>query len=90
VRELVARLERNTSWSVEGRLSEILLSRHSVAAGKAFKLGVRQAQLAEELGTVREVLVRTLALFCRDGLISRERRGWYRVRDLERLRLRAK
>lgn len=89
VRELVARLERNTSWSVEGRLSEILLSHHAVAGGKAFKLGV-QAQLAEELGTVREVLVRTLATFCSEGLISRERRGWYRVRDPERLGHRSK
>lgn len=90
VRELVARLERNTAWSVEGRLSEILLTHHLAAAGGAFRLGVRQAQLAEELGTVREVLVRTLARFCRDRLISRERRGWYQVRDAEGLRLKTK
>jgi CRP/FNR family transcriptional regulator len=90
VRELVVRLERNTVWPVEGRLSEILLSHHAAAGGEAFRLGVRQAQLAEELGTVREVLVRTLAGFCRQGLIARERRGWYRVLDPEGLRLKAK
>ncbi len=90
VRELVKRLERNTAWSVEGRLAEILLSHHAAAGGKAFRLGVRQAQLAEELGTVREVLVRTLAEFVKQGLISREKRGWYRVRKAERLGQKAK
>jgi CRP/FNR family transcriptional regulator len=90
VRELVSRLERNTSWSVESRLAEVLLRRQAGADGKPFTLGAAQAALAEELGTVREVLVRTLAQFAREGLISREKRGWYRVRDPEGLLRRAK
>jgi CRP/FNR family transcriptional regulator len=85
VRDLVSRLERNTVWSVESRLAEILLNRQLEAGSGPFTLGAPQAALAEEIGTVREVVVRTLAAFCRQGLLRRERRGWYRVRDAERL-----
>jgi CRP/FNR family transcriptional regulator len=81
VRHLVSRLERNTAWSVESRLAEVLLARQAAAGDGAFSLGAGQTALAEELGTVREVVVRTLAEFRRAGLIVRERRGWYRVRD---------
>ena len=90
VRDLVSRLERNTTWSVESRLAEVLLRRQASADGQTFTLGTGQTALAEELGTVREVLVRTLAQFAREGLISREKRGWYRVSDQEGLRRRAK
>jgi CRP/FNR family transcriptional regulator len=79
VRHLVSRLERNTAWSVQSRLAEVLLARHAAAGTGAFTLGTGQATLAEELGTVREVVVRTLAEFREAGLIARERRGWYRV-----------
>jgi CRP-like cAMP-binding protein len=88
VRHLVSRLERNTAWSVESRLAEVLLARQSAAGHDSFTLETGQAALAEELGTVREVVVRTLAEFCRAGLLSRERRGWYRVSDAEGLRRR--
>jgi CRP/FNR family transcriptional regulator, dissimilatory nitrate respiration regulator len=86
VRDLVSRLERNTAWSVESRLAEILLNCQLQAGAGSFRLGLPQAALAEEIGTVREVVVRTLASFCRQGLLDRERRGWYRVRDVEQLR----
>lgn len=86
VRELVARLERNTAWSVEGRLAEFLLARHAEQGGGTFGLGSSQAALAEELGTVREVVVRTLAGFRKAGLITTAGRGRYRVRDLDGLR----
>lgn len=88
VRDLVSRLERNTTWSVESRLAEVLLARQRAAGNGPFTLGAGQAALAEELGTVREVVVRALAGFCRAGLLARERRGWYRVRDAEALHLR--
>lgn len=86
VRDLVSRLERNTAWSVESRLAEILLNRQHEGGMGPFTLGTSQAALAEEIGTVREVVVRTLASFCRQGLLKRERRGWYRVRNAEKLR----
>jgi len=86
VRDLVSRLERNTAWSVESRLAEILLNRQLEGGTGPFTLGASQAALAEEIGTVREVVVRTLASFCRQGLLKRERRGWYRIRDAEKLR----
>ncbi|HSB55858.1 MAG TPA: Crp/Fnr family transcriptional regulator [Gemmatimonadales bacterium] len=89
VRHLVELLERNTVWSVESRLAEVLLRRQEAAGTASFALGMTQHALAEELGTVREVLVRELAAFCRDGLVRRERRGYYRVIDAEALRRRA-
>jgi CRP/FNR family transcriptional regulator len=86
VRHLVALLERNTAWSVESRLAEVLLRRQEAAGSASFGLGMTQQALAEELGTVREVLVRTLAAFCRAGLVRRESRGLYRVVDTTALR----
>jgi CRP-like cAMP-binding protein len=86
VRELVGRLERNTAWSVQGRLAEVLIRRHAAAGGAAFTLGQTQAALAEELGTVREVVVRTLAALREDGLIRNVGRGRYAVRDERGLR----
>lgn len=88
VRHLVSRLERNTAWSVESRLAEVLLARQAAAGAGAFTLGPGQAAMAEELGTVREVVVRALAEFREAGLIARERRGWYRVSDPAGLRRR--
>ena len=86
VRHLVGLLERNTAWSVESRLAEVLLRRQEEAGAGAFALGMTQEALAQELGTVREVLVRALAELCREGLVHRERRGYYRVIDAGRLR----
>jgi CRP/FNR family transcriptional regulator, dissimilatory nitrate respiration regulator len=88
VRHLVELLERNTAWSVESRLAEVLLRRQEEAGADNFALGMTQEALAQELGTVREVLVRELAGFCREGLIRRERRGYYRVVDIDGLRRR--
>jgi biotin operon repressor len=44
-----------------------------------------QAALAEELGTVREVIVRGLATLRRDGVLVSDRRGRYSVQDLTAL-----
>lgn len=88
VRHLVGLLERNTTWSVESRVAEVLLARQEGAGQGGFTLGRTQAALAEELGTVREVLVRTLAGFCRDGVLERQGRARYRVVDAAALRAR--
>jgi CRP-like cAMP-binding protein len=86
VRGLVERLDRQTARSVGQRLATLLLARHASSAGAPFALAGTQAEAAEELGTVREVLVRTLRQFREAGLVATPTRGRYRVLDAERLR----
>ena len=81
VRALVERLDQQTARTVEQRLATLLLERHAAARGQPFALASTQAEAAEELGTVREVLVRTLRRFREAGLVDRPMRGRYRVRD---------
>jgi DNA-binding transcriptional regulator LsrR (DeoR family) len=50
-----------------------------------FNLGMTQAQLAEELGTVREVVVRGLAQLRRDGIIAAAGRGRYVISNRDGL-----
>jgi CRP-like cAMP-binding protein len=84
VRGLVERLDRQTR-TVEQRLAEFLLIRQAAATSGQFTLAATQAEAAEELGTVREVLVRTLRRFREDGLVHAPKRGHYIVRDRARL-----
>src|SRR5688500_12661332 len=60
VRELVGRIDRLSLRSVSARLAEYLLSRTSARGRAAITLGMNQQQLAEELGTLREVIVSVL------------------------------
>ncbi len=85
VRQLVERLDQQTARTVEQRLAAFLLDRHAAARGEPFALAATQAEAAEELGTVREVLVRTLRRFREAGLIGSPARGRYRVCDRQRL-----
>jgi len=88
VRTLVARLDDRASTTVEQRAARLLLERHHVAGSAAFRLAATQAEAAEELGTVREVLVRTLTRLRRAGVIDSPAHGRYRVvrlRALQRL-----
>ena len=81
VRGLVERLDHQTARTVEQRLAALLLERHAAVRGQPFALASTQAEAAEELGTVREVLVRTLRRFREAGLVETPTRGRYRVRD---------
>jgi len=85
VRALVARLDEQTAETVEQRLASYVLARQAEAKGAPFTLGGTQAEAAEDLGTVREVLVRTLRLFRERGLLDSPSRGRFVVRDRERL-----
>jgi CRP/FNR family transcriptional regulator len=89
VRTLVTRLDGRSGATVPARLARHLLARHAEARGAAFALGRTQAEVAEELGTVREVLVRALRALCRDGLVAPAGRGLYRVCDPAGLQARA-
>ncbi len=79
VRHLVDRLDRLAARNVTSRLAGLLLTRHRTADGGDFDLGRSQSQVAEELGTVREVLVRSLRDLRTTGIIERTGRGRYRV-----------
>ena len=86
VRGLVERLEQETARTVEQRLATLLLARDEAAGGAPFTLAATQAEAAEEIGTVREVLVRTLRRFRDWRLVATPARGRYRVIDRVRLR----
>lgn len=86
VRGLVRRLDERTGRTVEHRLAALLLEQHAAADGGPFTLGPTQAEAAEEIGTVREVLVRALGALRRAGLVATIARGRYRVLDSAGLR----
>lgn len=78
VRQLVSRIDRLSFQSVRARLADFLL--HTAAFEGT------QTALAEELGTVREVVVRELRDLRRRGLIRATGRGRYQVLDADGLR----
>jgi CRP/FNR family transcriptional regulator, dissimilatory nitrate respiration regulator len=84
-RRLVELVDRLSSQDVNGRLAALILQRCEAGAD-AFVLGRTQTEVAEELGTVREVLVRALRQLRQAGLIQAIGRGRYRVSDIEGLR----
>lgn len=93
VRGLVDRVERLSAHSVRRRLAAFLLERDQLAGGGDgggggsgdFSLGRSQAAVAEELGTVREVLVRSLRELRESGLIDSAGRGRWSVADRDAL-----
>jgi CRP-like cAMP-binding protein len=86
VRQLIDRLEMQGSWSVQARVARHLLQRAAQAHGGAFTLGMTQQQLAEELGTAREVIVREVRHLREMGLLESVGRGRLRVVDPDGLR----
>ncbi len=89
VRGLVDRVERLSAHSVRRRLAAFLLERDQLAGsrgvGDDFSLGRSQQAVAEELGTVREVLVRSLRELRESGLIDSAGRGRWSVADRDAL-----
>jgi len=85
VRDLVDRLDGRSAQTVRARLAEWLLHRAGEDA-RPFTLGCSQAELAEELGTVREVLVRELRRLRASGLLRAGPRRSWEVTDPAQLR----
>jgi len=90
VENLVERVDRLTVSSVQTRLAGFILQRYRATiassrtrskSGKAavFSLGMTQTALGEELGTVREVVVRALRALRQSGAIENVGDGKYRV-----------
>ena len=85
VRVLASRLESLTAGTVRSRLADYLLDRLASAPSDTIDLGGTQEELAEELGTVREVVARELAGLRREGILEATGRGSFRVADPDRL-----
>jgi CRP-like cAMP-binding protein len=85
-RGLLHRLDELTSLGVTARLAAHLLGRAVSAGGGDFTLGSSQEALADELGTAREVLVRSLRALCELGALRRTGRARFAVADLPKLR----
>jgi CRP-like cAMP-binding protein len=86
VRGLLERLDRLTARDVTARLAAVLLDLHQAGGGASFALGQTHQELAEELGTVREIVVRSLRELRGRGIIASAGRGRYRVTDPRALR----
>ena len=85
VRRLVERLDER-SRSVRSRLAEFLIDRlQASTANDRLSIGMTQQALAEELGTVREVISREVKALVGDRVIETLGGGRYRVLDLAAL-----
>lgn len=89
VARLVERLDER-SRGVRCRLAEFLIARVDASAtAGCVSLGMTQQALAEELGTVREVVSRELRALARDGVIESLGGGRVPLVDSAALRTRA-
>lgn len=86
MRHLIERLDRLAAQSVTSRLAGYLLARARTAETTEVSLGRTQTEIAEELGTVREVLVRSLRFLREEEIIAWTGRGRYRIVDTARLK----
>lgn len=86
VQHLVERVGRLTSHGVNARLAQYLIDRASTSSAPTFSLGMTQSELAEELGTVREVIVRALRQLKEAGAITSRDHGRFAVADLDLLK----
>jgi CRP-like cAMP-binding protein len=85
VRRLVDRLDERSAHSVDARLVDFLVTRPRPARASSISLGMTQQALAEELGTVREVVARKLRRLCHLGLLERAGAGRYRIPNRQTL-----
>lgn len=85
LREVIGRLDRVTAQTVAARLADHILRRAAAAGQSAFTLGGTQTELAEDLGTAREVIVRTLRRLRVEGAIQPAGRGRWQVTDRSKL-----
>ena len=89
VRHVIGRLDGLAARSVSERLAGYLLARRERAGRDVFTLGGSQTTVAEELGTVREVLGRGLRALRDRGLITVDAKGGITIVDHAGLRAEA-
>ena len=86
-REVIARLDRLAHLTVLQRLALYLADRHAASRARTISLGMTQVALAQELGTVKELVVRELRTLRTLQLLEPVGAGRYRVLDEAGLRL---
>jgi CRP/FNR family transcriptional regulator len=86
VRLLVERADARVARGTGARLAALLLARHAASRGRPFTLARTQQEAAEELGTVREVVVRGLRALRTAGIVRAVGGGRYVVVDEAELR----
>jgi CRP/FNR family transcriptional regulator len=89
VRHVIGRLDGLAARSVSARLAGYLLERRERSGRDVFTLGGSHSTVAEDLGTVREVLGRNLRSLRDRGLITIEANGGITVLDEAGLRAEA-
>jgi CRP/FNR family transcriptional regulator, dissimilatory nitrate respiration regulator len=85
-RTVLERLDELSDYSVTARVAGYLQARAASLRRRELDLGMSQTALAERLGTVREVVVRSLRALCDDGAVRRIGRSRFDVVDEQRLR----
>ena len=81
VKRLVTRVESASALSTTQRVARFIIDRDTRAPSQRFRLGRSQNELAEELGTVREIISRTLSQLQDSGAIEKHPGGWITVKD---------
>jgi len=84
--QLVERLHERSATNVQTRVIEFLLARKPARGANTISLGMTQQELAEDLGTVREVVARELRALVKRGWIESLGGGRYRLLDARALR----
>lgn len=85
-RGLLHRIDDLTATTITMRVAQFVLERAPAGAERDFTLGMSQAELAAELGTAREVIVRSLGALVETGALARTGRSRFVVRHLATLR----
>lgn len=85
-RGLLRRIDDLTASTITARVAGYVLARAEASAGRDFTLGMSQAELAAELGTAREVIVRSLGALVESGALARTGRSRFTIRRLTTLR----
>lgn len=85
-RVVLERLDELSGYTVTARVAGYLRALADETRSSELRLGASQAALAEQLGTVREVLVRSLRALCDEGAIRRIGRSRFAIADEHRLR----
>ena len=78
-RALLRRIDELTATTITARVAAYVLDRAGDASNASFTLGMSQEELARELGTAREVVVRALRALVDAGAIVRSGRSRFTV-----------
>lgn len=85
-RALLKRIDELTATTITARVAGYVLERAGNSTNESFALGMSQEELARELGTAREVIVRALRTLVDAGAIARSGRSRFRVVNVAILR----